>query len=57
MVVCSCGHREKYETFENRKKEEKNTMSKKDVQNFINKMNKDEVKNNPFAALKGMKFD
>jgi len=57
MVICSCGHREKYETFEKRKKEEKNAMSKKDVQAFIHKMNKDEAKNNPFAALKGMKFD
>jgi len=57
MIICSCGHREKYENFEKRKKEEKNAMSKKDVQSFINNMNKSEVKNNPFAALKGMKFD
>ena len=59
-VVCSCGHKEKYENFEKRKKEEKNVMNKRDIQNYIDKQNKkskeEETKNNPFAALKGMKF-
>ena len=57
-VVCSCGHKEKYENFDKRKKEEKNNMSKRDVQAYLNKMNKkadDNIgENNPFAALKGM---
>ena len=56
-VLCSCGHREKYEIFEKRKKEERNSMSKREVQSFIDDLNKSEVKNNPFAALKGIKFD
>jgi len=59
VVVCICGHKEKYETFEKRMQEQKNSMSKRDVQSYIEKMNKktDEVKNNPFAMLKGVKFD
>jgi len=56
-VVCPCGHKEKYETFEKRKAEEKNSMNKRDVQAFMENMGKNEVKNNPFAALKGVKFD
>ncbi|MCL1988688.1 MAG: DNA topoisomerase III [Firmicutes bacterium] len=60
MITCTCGHREKYATFEARKKEEKNSMSKRDVQNFIHEMNKksdNTPNNNPFAALKGIKFN
>ena len=58
-VVCPCGHKEKYVNFEKRKKEEKNNMSKRDVQAYLNKMNKntEEERNNPFAALKGLKFE
>ena len=58
-VVCACGHKEKYANFEKRKKEEKNAMSKRDVQAYLNKMNKntDEERSNPFSALKGLKFD
>ena len=58
-VVCICGHREKYESFEKRKAEEKNAMSKRDIQAFMDNMNKKdkkEEKNNAFAALKGLKF-
>jgi len=60
LVVCTCGHKEKYENFEKRKKEDRNAMSKREVQAFMdsqNKQSKAEAKNNPFAALKGMKFD
>ena len=59
QIICSCGHKEKYENFEKRKKEEKNAMSKRDVQDYIRNMGKKdkeakEANNNPFAALKGM---
>jgi len=56
-VVCVCGHRESYANFEKRKKEEGDAPSKKELQNYIDKINKDDAKNNPFAALKGIKFD
>ncbi|MCL1863767.1 MAG: DNA topoisomerase III [Defluviitaleaceae bacterium] len=59
QVICPCGHKEKYENFEKRKKDEKNSMSKRDVQAYLddaNKKNKPDVKNSPFAALKGIKF-
>ena len=58
-VVCACGHKEKYENFDKRKKEEKNAMSKRDVEAFMANMNKKspkDEKNNPFGALKGLKF-
>ena len=57
-VVCVCGHKEKYESFEKRKAEEKNSMNKRDVQAYMDdqkKKDKDE-KNNAFSALKGLKF-
>jgi len=60
QVICACGYKEKYESFEKRKKEEKNSMSKREVQAYIDNLNKkdtSEVKNNPFAALKGLKFE
>ena len=62
QISCTCGHREKYTSFEKRKKEERNSMSKKEVQAYLKDMNskntKDkEANNNPFAALKDMKFD
>jgi DNA topoisomerase-3 len=60
MIVCVCGYREKYAAFEKRKQEERNTLSKRDTQAYLDKLNakaseKDE-KSNPFADLKGMKF-
>jgi len=57
-VVCICGHREKYDTFEKRMKEQKNSMSKRDVENFMQSQNKknDKKENNAFAALKGLKL-
>ena len=57
QVVCACGYKEKYASFEKRMKEERNAMSKRDVQNYLDGMQKKEPKNNPFAVLKGMKFD
>ena len=56
-VVCACGYRENYASFERRKKEERGAMSKREVQAYIDGMNKKESKNNPFAALKNLKFD
>jgi len=56
-VVCPCGYRESYAAFEKRKMEERGAMSKREVQAFLDKKDKNEAKNNPFAALKGMKFD
>jgi len=56
QVICPCGHKEKYENFEKRKKEEKNSMSKRDVQNYLDEQKKDAPKNNPFAMLQGVEF-
>jgi len=58
-VVCSCGHKEKYENFEKRKAQEKNAMSKREVEAFIAesaKKSKPDPKNSPFAALSGLDF-
>ena len=56
-VICPCGYKENYASFEKRKKEERGAMSKREVQAFIDNKEKDQPKNNPFGALKGMKFD
>jgi len=56
-VVCPCGYKENYASFEKRKKEERGAMSKREVQAFLDSKEKEQPKNNPFAALKGMKFD
>jgi len=56
-IVCACGYRESYSAFEKRKKDERGAMSKHEIQAFIDKKEKSEPKNNPFAALKGLKFD
>jgi DNA topoisomerase-3 len=59
MIVCACGYREKYAAFEKRKQAERDTLSKRDVQTYLENQNKQEraERNNPFAALKGMKFE
>jgi len=57
---CACGHKEKISTFNKRKQESKSKMSKRDVQNYLNKQNKkkDDDYDNPFAdAFKNYKFD
>ncbi|MCL2373223.1 MAG: DNA topoisomerase III [Defluviitaleaceae bacterium] len=52
QVVCICGHKEKYEAFAKRKSE---TMSKREVQTYLDNMTKKtEPANNPFGALKGL---
>jgi len=56
-VVCACGYREKFAAFEKRKKEERNSLSKRDVESYIEKLNKQDEKTSPFAALKGIKFE
>jgi len=60
LVVCACGHKEKYANFDKRKKAERDSMSKKELAAFLEKQNKKEASdaaNSPFAALKGIKFD
>ena len=56
--VCSCGHRESKDVFEERRKREGNKLNKREVQKFIEKANQaDDFKNNPLAdQLKGLKF-
>lgn len=51
IFVCSCGYREKLTSFNNRKKEEKNKASKKDINKYLKNQNKKENENfnNPFA--------
>lgn len=45
---CSCGYREKYSAFKERKNQ--GGASKRDVQNYLRRQNKNEEANNPFAA-------
>lgn len=43
IFVCSCGHREKLSTFNEKRKQNQNTkVSKKDVSNYLKKQNKQE---------------
>lgn len=42
IFVCSCGHREKLSTFNERKKTESNTVSKRDVAKYLKQQNKEE---------------
>ena len=57
--VCVCGHKEKVEAFEERRKKESNKLQKKDIKKYIEKINKQETSiNNSLAeALSGFKFD
>ncbi|TJX15233.1 DNA topoisomerase III [Tissierella creatinini] len=41
IFVCSCGHREKLSTFEERRKKEKNKVDKKDVAKFMKDQKKE----------------
>ena len=56
MFTCVCGHREKMETFQKRrKKNQKSRVSKQDINKYL-KQEDDEFTNNPFAeALKKLK--
>lgn len=52
-----CGYREKLSSFEKRKKERGNQLSKKDVKSYLKKQNNEDDINNPFAdLLKGFKL-
>ena len=59
-VVCACGYREKYDSFAKRKEAQRDQPSKKDVQNYIHKINSQNTKQVPNKAiadaLKGLKF-
>jgi DNA topoisomerase III len=58
MFVCSCGYREKLSSFLKRKEESSSRGSKKDVQNFLEEMKKENEKDHgtsPFAALLKLK--
>ncbi len=55
--VCSCGYKEKMETFEKKKRQQNKTMSKREAQRYLKKNEKnDEPFNNPFADLLQEKF-
>ena len=57
--VCSCGHKESMQAFENRRKKEGAGVSKKDVPNYMKKMKKEEKPplNNALAdALANLKL-
>lgn len=50
IFTCACGYREKLSSFNKRKNEDKSKASKRDVNQYLKKQNKDnEVFNNPFA--------
>ncbi|MDE5412735.1 DNA topoisomerase III [Alkalihalobacterium chitinilyticum] len=51
VFACSCGHKEKLSTFNERKKKEKNTkVSKKEVNQYLKKQDKQEEPFNPALA-------
>lgn len=47
--ICSCGYKENLNAFKERKKNSQ-TISKKDVQKYLNKINNNKEINNPFAT-------
>lgn len=58
--ICSCGHKERMDKFEERRKKEGGGVSKKDVAKYLAKQKKEAAEpiNNAFAAaLKGIKLD
>jgi len=60
VFICSCGHKEKMASFNERKNKEKSSLSKKDVSQFINKINKENdvsVNSSLADALKNFKVD
>ncbi len=55
--VCSCGYKERYAVFQERKKAENNKMNKRDVQKYLKKINQDTEINNPMKdILSQLKF-
>lgn len=60
IFVCSCGHKEKLSAFQERRKKEGASVSKRDVTRYMNQQRKEaeEPVNNAFAkALAGLKLD
>lgn len=56
--VCSCGYKERYSVFKERKKVENNKMDKRNVKKFLKKLNNDNEINNPMKdLLSQFKFD
>ena len=58
--ICACGYKEKLSAFQARRAKEGAGVSKRDVQNYMKKQNKEakEPVNNAFAqALANMKID
>lgn len=59
VFVCSCGHKERMDKFEERRQKEGRGVSKKDVARYLKQQNKEaqEPVNNAFAeALKGIRL-
>ena len=58
VFACSCGHREKLSTFnERKKKEQKGKVSRKDINKYLKNQDQEEPLNNPFAeALAKLKL-
>ncbi len=57
IFVCSCGYKEKLSVFEQRKKNETQALSKKEVTKYLKTQNKDENINTALAdALSQLKF-
>lgn len=56
--ICSCGFKEKVDSFHEKRALEGNKMSKKDIDKYLNKLNKDEKPENSAIAdaLKGLKL-
>ena len=60
VFVCSCGHKERMEKFEERRKKEGKGVSRKDIARYMQKQKKEAETpvNNAFAeALKGIRLD
>lgn len=54
QFVCKCGHRERLSAFNEKRKEYKKQMNKREASNYIKKQSKSsEEFNNPFASLLG----
>ena len=59
MFTCSCGHREKLSTFNERRKKEKNRLSKKDISRYMKeqkKSNKEPINTELADALAKLKL-
>ncbi|MDG5787115.1 DNA topoisomerase 3 [Evansella sp. AB-P1] len=50
VFACKCGHKEKLSTFNERKKKEKNNMSKREVNKFMKQQKKEDEPFNPALA-------